>query len=94
MIEINTIVDRMIDADPYLRAHRSALTRRLEHIQGVHERITEGRMDLLDLAAGHEYFGLHQTDGRSGSGRPTPRPSIWWETFADGLKIMLSACRG
>ena len=63
MFAINTLVDRLIDADPHLEAHRSALVRRLEHIQGMRERITEGRMDLLDLASGHEYFGLHKTAG-------------------------------
>ncbi len=61
MFAINTLVDRMIEADPHLEAHRPALIRRLEHIQGMHERITEDRMDLLDLASGHEYFGLHKT---------------------------------
>ena len=61
MVAINTLVDRMIDADPYLEAHRQALVRRLVHIQGMRQRITEGRMDLLDLASGHEYFGLHRT---------------------------------
>ena len=63
MFAINTLVDRLIDADPHLEAHRPALVRRLEHIQGMRERITEGRMDLLDLASGHEYFGLHKTAG-------------------------------
>lgn len=61
MVAINTLVDRMIDADPYLEAHRQALVRRMAHIQGMRRKITEGRMDLLDLASGHEYFGLHQT---------------------------------
>ncbi len=61
MLAINTLVDRMIDADPHMRTHRSALVRRLAHIQALRQRITEGRMDLLDLASGHEYFGLHRT---------------------------------
>ena len=61
MVAINTLADRMIDADPYLEAHRPALIRRFEHIQDMRERITEGRLDLLDLASGHEYFGLHKT---------------------------------
>ncbi|MBC2743186.1 MAG: 1,4-alpha-glucan-branching enzyme, partial [Desulfosarcina sp.] len=61
---INTIANRILAADPYLKPHRSALVRRLEHIQATRERITEGRIDLLDLASGHEYFGLHKsTDG-------------------------------
>ena len=61
MIDIPLLVDRLIAADPYLAAHRGDLTRRLEHIQEMRERITEGRMDLLDLASGHEHFGLHPT---------------------------------
>jgi 1,4-alpha-glucan branching enzyme len=61
MIDIPLLVDRLIAADPYLAAHRGDLTRRLEHIQDMRERITEGRMDLLDLASGHEHFGLHPT---------------------------------
>ena len=31
------------------------------HIRDMRERITGGRLDLLDLASGHEYFGLHRT---------------------------------
>ena len=61
MAAINTLVDRMIEADPYLGPHRAALVRRLAHIQGMRRQITEGRVDLLDLASGHEYFGLHRT---------------------------------
>jgi 1,4-alpha-glucan branching enzyme len=63
MVAINTLVDRLIDADPYLKAHRPALIRRLGHIQRMRERVTEGRVGLLDLASGHEYFGLHRTTG-------------------------------
>ncbi|MFO7716124.1 alpha amylase C-terminal domain-containing protein [Desulfosarcina sp.] len=61
MIAIHTLVDRLINADPYLEGHRADLVRRLGHIQGMRERITQGRMDLMDLASGHEYFGLHKT---------------------------------
>jgi 1,4-alpha-glucan branching enzyme len=61
MLAIHTLVNRLIDADPYLEAHRRALIRRLEHIQGMRRRITEGCRDLPDLASGHEYFGLHKT---------------------------------
>ncbi|WP_319405297.1 alpha amylase C-terminal domain-containing protein [uncultured Desulfosarcina sp.] len=61
MVPIHTLVDRMIDADPYLESHRPALIRRLAHFQSLRQRITEGRMDLLALASGHEYFGLHRT---------------------------------
>ena len=61
MRDLGPAVDRLIDADPYLAAYRSALLRRLTHIQGLRERITQGRLDLPALAAGHAYFGLHRT---------------------------------
>ena len=61
MPTVTALVARLIDADAYLEAHRSALIRRLGHIQAMRERITEGRVDLLDLASGHEHFGLHRT---------------------------------
>ena len=61
MIEFASLVDRLIDADPYLAAHRPALIRRLEHIQAMRERITQKCPNLLDLASGHEHFGLHRT---------------------------------
>jgi 1,4-alpha-glucan branching enzyme len=60
MTDIAALVDRLIHADPYLEAHRSALMRRLEHIRRMRERITAGGIDLLDLASGHEHFGLHR----------------------------------
>ncbi len=61
MIDIIPLVTNLVNADPYLEAHRPALSRRLEHIEGMRERITEGRRNLLDLASGHEYFGLHKS---------------------------------
>ena len=61
MVDARLLVDGLIAADPYLAAHRHALVRRLEHIQAMRARITEGRLDLLALAAGHEHFGLHRT---------------------------------
>ena len=62
MPTVSDLVDRLIAADPYLNAHRQALAGRLTHIRRVRRRITEGRVDLVDLAAGHEYFGLHRTE--------------------------------
>ncbi|GAB6909504.1 alpha amylase C-terminal domain-containing protein [Desulfosarcina cetonica] len=56
-------MDRLIRADSFLEPYRDALVRRIDHIQAMRARITEGRVDLLDLAAGHEYFGLHRTAG-------------------------------
>ena len=96
MFPINTLVDRMVDADPYLKAHRPALIRRLEHIQGMRERITEGRMDLLDLASGHEYFGLHKSvDGWTfREWAPNATAIYLVGTFAGGLKTRHLPCRG
>ncbi|BBO91317.1 alpha amylase C-terminal domain-containing protein [Desulfosarcina ovata] len=59
--DISALVDCLIAADSYLGDHRDALTRRIAHIQAMRKRITEGRVDLLDLASGHEHFGLHRT---------------------------------
>ena len=61
MTDLTTMVDHLIAADPYLENHRGNLARRLEHIRHMHDRLTEGRVDLLDLASGHEHFGLHRT---------------------------------
>jgi 1,4-alpha-glucan branching enzyme len=58
---LERLVDRLIAADPYLDAHRGDLTRRIAHIQFMRERVTSGSGSLLDLAGGHEYFGLHRT---------------------------------
>ena len=59
MIDVAALVDRLIDTDPYLADHRRALSRRLAHLQGTRERVTQGRPDLPELASGHEYFGMH-----------------------------------
>lgn len=61
MPDIKSIVDRLIAIDAYLEPHRADLIRRQEHIQGLRRRVVEGRKDLLDLAGGHEHFGLHRT---------------------------------
>jgi 1,4-alpha-glucan branching enzyme len=60
--DILSTVDHLIDADPHLAPYRSALLRRLKHIQKTRERITQGCRDLPESAAGHEYFGLHSTE--------------------------------
>ena len=61
MTSVDTLADRLMATDPYLEAFRPAVTRRLAHIQAMRRRITAACPDLLDLASGHEYFGLHQT---------------------------------
>ncbi len=61
MADISTLADRLIAADPYLKAYRKGLIQRLDNIREMRKRITQGGTDLLDLASGHEYFGLHRT---------------------------------
>jgi 1,4-alpha-glucan branching enzyme len=61
MTPIKTLVDRLVHSDPLLDGYRTALIRRLEHLQRLRDRITDHQTDLLDLASGHTYFGLHRT---------------------------------
>ncbi len=60
MLPIETIVDSLIQKDPCLGDYRQVLVHRLQHIQGVRDRITDDQTDLLTLASGHEHFGLHR----------------------------------
>jgi len=46
--------------DPYLYPYLSVIRRRLEKVRDREQRLTEGRMELVDFASGHEYFGLHR----------------------------------
>jgi 1,4-alpha-glucan branching enzyme len=57
-------VDRLIQRDPLLEKHRPVLLRRLRKAEATRDRITEGRVDLPELASGHEYFGLQFQAGR------------------------------
>lgn len=61
MVFVDPLADRLIAADPYLAAFRPALIRRLTHLDRMRRRITADRLDLADMASGHEYFGLHRT---------------------------------
>jgi 1,4-alpha-glucan branching enzyme len=50
----------LVEGDPYLRPYIPVLERRLSHIDAVSERLTGGDpARLRDVAAGHDYFGLH-----------------------------------
>jgi len=53
----------LMDADPYLKPFENRLRKRLLYIDGTETRLTGGKLDLADFAAGHEYFGLHRRDG-------------------------------
>ena len=46
--------------DPFLEPFREHLRRRRTRARELEQRLTTGATDLLDLASGHEYFGLHQ----------------------------------
>jgi 1,4-alpha-glucan branching enzyme len=48
--------------DPYLDPYREQLKERREHAAHSFARLTDGAGDLLDIAAGHEHFGLHRTE--------------------------------
>jgi len=55
---------RLIDKDPWLAPYQSVLARRAEKVRRTEHRLTGGKTDLSDFAAGHEYFGLHVRDNR------------------------------
>lgn len=51
---------RMISKDLYLQPYRLQLERRIHAVETTLQRITEGKVSLLEFASGHEYFGLHR----------------------------------
>jgi len=57
-------VERLIARDSFLEPYGHVLWQRLRRTEETRRRITGGRGDLLALASGHEYFGLHFRDGR------------------------------
>ena len=57
-------VARQIGRDSFLERYGSVIERRIRSADATRDRITEGRMDLAELASGHEYFGLHFQEGR------------------------------
>ena len=56
-------VQRLTERDPLLKPYESVLLRRLHHTEAMRHRITDGRLELPELASGHEYFGLHFREG-------------------------------
>jgi 1,4-alpha-glucan branching enzyme len=65
---VNDIVkqasQRLINSDPYLTPYEKIIQRRLAKIHETENRLTKGKMSLADFAAGHEYFGLHFSNGQ------------------------------
>ena len=50
--------------DPYLSPYHEIMRLRRKGARDTERRITNGSMDLLAFASGHEYFGLHFRDGK------------------------------
>jgi 1,4-alpha-glucan branching enzyme len=51
---------KLIERDSYLKPYESVIRRRLDYAGQVELKLTQGTMDLVDFASGHEYFGLHR----------------------------------
>lgn len=57
-------VTARLKADPYLEPYRGDIQRRVEKVAETERRLLGGdKRDLLSFASGHEYFGLHRTEG-------------------------------
>ncbi len=56
------LVSSILERDPYLTPYENKIKFRLEKIREVENRLTAGKMSLIDFAAGHQYFGLHSED--------------------------------
>lgn len=64
MTDNSILLQRLLRDDPSLEPYESNLSRRLSRIFETQNRLTRGNTSLADVAAGHEYFGLHfQGDG-------------------------------
>jgi len=45
--------------DPYISSYHETMRLRRKKVRDTERRITNGSMDLLSFASGHEYYGLH-----------------------------------
>ena len=52
---------KIIDRDPWLKPFEAAITGRHQHAIDKESELTGSTGTLKDFAAGHQYFGLHQT---------------------------------
>jgi len=62
--QINSALQRLLTADPWLKPHENTIHRRLQNIAETRQRLTGGKTSLADFASGHEYFGLHFEDNQ------------------------------
>ncbi len=53
------LLQRLLRDDPYLEPYESVLARRINQLSKTEKQLTMGKTSLADVAAGHEYFGLH-----------------------------------
>ena len=56
---INSALQRLLTADPWLKPYEKIIHHRLQKIAETRQRLTRGKTSLADFALGHEYFGLH-----------------------------------
>jgi len=49
---------RLLEKDPYLRPYENVIRKRFERFLEMEKKLTQGKMNLAEFAAGHEYFGL------------------------------------
>jgi 1,4-alpha-glucan branching enzyme len=61
--KIENALHRLLKLDPWLEPYENIIRRRLTKIAETEQRLTRGKMSLIEFAAGHAYFGLH-FDGR------------------------------
>ncbi len=57
--QVRKALDRLLAIDPYLKAYKKIIHRRLSKIIEAEIHLADGKMTLADFASGHEYFGLH-----------------------------------
>jgi len=60
MPSIRDLVKAILEGDPYLRPHASAIERRLQHVRNLQKQLA-GRKSPANFAVAHRYFGLHKT---------------------------------
>jgi 1,4-alpha-glucan branching enzyme len=61
-LQIEKKLERLLQSDPYLNPYAEIIRRRLVKIAATEAHLTEGNINLVDFASGHEYFGLHFQD--------------------------------
>lgn len=53
------LIKSMLHRDPGLQPYVEVIRRRWAQVEHTANRLTRGRMAIVDFASGHEYFGLH-----------------------------------